>query len=189
MKAPSKRSPSARTMSLGVDNRGPSNKIGERPRCLFIVRAESTRDGGAPGDHHLTGDPVPPRRDPDLHGSRARVLGPRSLGHRDVVDRGPPRQRRRLPLRRGAWGRPDRTHPGDRRRGHREYPLHETREGGPRVPRRPPCRGGDRSEEHTSELQSQSNLVCRLLLEKKKTSSTHKTTRVPCVASTAATTK
>src|SRR2546427_9521927 len=28
----------------------------------------------------------------------------------------------------------------------------------------PPCR----SEEHTSELQSQSNLVCRLLLEKKK---------------------
>src|SRR3989475_890079 len=28
--------------------------------------------------------------------------------------------------------------------------------------------GYDRSEEHTSELQSQSNLVCRLLLEKKK---------------------
>src|SRR2546430_5216288 len=29
-------------------------------------------------------------------------------------------------------------------------------------------RGEARSEEHTSELQSQSNLVCRLLLEKKK---------------------
>src|SRR2546430_10452100 len=29
-----------------------------------------------------------------------------------------------------------------------------------------------RSEEHTSELQSQSNLVCRLLLEKKKKQST-----------------
>src|SRR2546430_13711329 len=29
-------------------------------------------------------------------------------------------------------------------------------------------RGSSRSEEHTSELQSQSNLVCRLLLEKKK---------------------
>src|SRR2546428_9199097 len=28
----------------------------------------------------------------------------------------------------------------------------------------------DRSEEHTSELQSRSDLVCRLLLEKKKTS-------------------
>src|SRR2546430_4533557 len=31
---------------------------------------------------------------------------------------------------------------------------------------------GERSEEHTSELQSQSNLVCRLLLEKKNTSHT-----------------
>src|SRR2546430_7169724 len=30
------------------------------------------------------------------------------------------------------------------------------------------CQIGRRSEEHTSELQSQSNLVCRLLLEKKK---------------------
>src|SRR2546430_6430889 len=29
-------------------------------------------------------------------------------------------------------------------------------------------KGNRRSEEHTSELQSQSNLVCRLLLEKKK---------------------
>src|SRR2546426_3002624 len=29
-------------------------------------------------------------------------------------------------------------------------------------------RGADRSEEHTSELQSPCNLVCRLLLEKKK---------------------
>src|SRR5688572_15144916 len=33
---------------------------------------------------------------------------------------------------------------------------------------RPFHRNPDRSEEHTSELQSQSNLVCRLLLEKKK---------------------
>src|SRR2546430_7323558 len=29
-------------------------------------------------------------------------------------------------------------------------------------------KSAERSEEHTSELQSQSNLVCRLLLEKKK---------------------
>src|SRR2546430_8929488 len=35
-----------------------------------------------------------------------------------------------------------------------------------------PCK---RSEEHTSELQSQSNLVCRLLLEKKKTTLTNTT--------------
>src|SRR2546430_10185619 len=33
-----------------------------------------------------------------------------------------------------------------------------------------------RSEEHTSELQSQSNLVCRLLLEKKKKTATWRST-------------
>src|SRR2546427_2715611 len=39
-------------------------------------------------------------------------------------------------------------------------------------------RSHDRSEEHTSELQSQSNLVCRLLLEKKKkTKKEHAKTR------------
>src|SRR2546430_4348907 len=39
------------------------------------------------------------------------------------------------------------------------------------LPGRGPSRGWrrTRSEEHTSELQSQSNLVCRLLLEKKNT--------------------
>src|SRR2546427_2893106 len=40
---------------------------------------------------------------------------------------------------------------------------------------------GMRSEEHTSELQSQSNLVCRLLLEKKKLCSS----RSPYVSSCA----
>src|SRR2546430_12438464 len=39
---------------------------------------------------------------------------------------------------------------------------------------RPPDRSR-RSEEHTSELQSQSNLVCRLLLEKKKNLATEYT--------------
>src|SRR2546430_12916369 len=34
-----------------------------------------------------------------------------------------------------------------------------------------------RSEEHTSELQSQSNLVCRLLLEKKKPTTPCRTSR------------
>src|SRR3712207_8511661 len=33
--------------------------------------------------------------------------------------------------------------------------------------------GGVRSEEHTSELQSRQYLVCRLLLEKKNTTSSH----------------
>src|SRR2546427_5450588 len=40
--------------------------------------------------------------------------------------------------------------------------------GAPRGLRRMRTGGAARSEEHTSELQSQSNLVCRLLLEKKK---------------------
>src|SRR5688500_19487191 len=45
------------------------------------------------------------------------------------------------------------------------------RAGDPRSRRprcRAACRAGSRSEEHTSELQSPCNLVCRLLLEKKK---------------------
>src|SRR2546422_8435691 len=41
-------------------------------------------------------------------------------------------------------------------------------------PARPRCGGGlaQRSEEHTSELQSRLHLVCRLLLEKKKRTTT-----------------
>src|SRR5215208_7541430 len=41
---------------------------------------------------------------------------------------------------------------------------------GARAPARPPARSprAQRSEEHTSELQSRGHLVCRLLLEKKK---------------------
>src|SRR3712207_8755943 len=45
-----------------------------------------------------------------------------------------------------------------------EGPLEDASPG-----RHPPARrGGTRSEEHTSELQSRQYLVCRLLLEKKK---------------------
>src|SRR2546430_6440556 len=61
-------------------------------------------------------------------------------------------QRCALPISRAAHAR---SHPGARRRA------------GPSR-RRPRGRHDARSEEHTSELQSQSNLVCRLLLEKKK---------------------
>src|SRR2546430_5728916 len=42
----------------------------------------------------------------------------------------------------------------------------------PRVSEREDMASCTRSEEHTSELQSQSNLVCRLLLEKKNVSGT-----------------
>src|SRR2546430_3285104 len=61
-------------------------------------------------------------------------------------------------------------HPASRARAHAEdrarwekYRLSS--------PARPPL-WQHRSEEHTSELQSQSNLVCRLLLEKKKKKTT-----------------
>src|SRR5688572_30940712 len=55
---------------------------------------------------------------------------------------------------------------------------------GPQVPRlrgvapQPVVEPRSRSEEHTSELQSQSNLVCRLLLEKKKKNQKQDTHRV-----------
>src|SRR2546426_7500122 len=48
------------------------------------------------------------------------------------------------------------------------------RQHGPRPARAGGGRAGVRSEEHTSELQSPCNLVCRLLLEKKK-----KKSRIP----------
>src|SRR2546430_9033331 len=54
--------------------------------------------------------------------------------------------------------------PALRSRLHRHPQLSVTRADRERRPR--PL--ASRSEEHTSELQSQSNLVCRLLLEKKK---------------------
>src|SRR2546425_2418141 len=51
--------------------------------------------------------------------------------------------------------------------------------GGPggREELRPDLAAGDRSEEHTSELQSLAYLVCRLLLEKKKKSQKTKSAR------------
>src|SRR2546430_9765247 len=63
-----------------------------------------------------------------------------------------------------------RTFPGDhqQRFGHaREHALKDLHQEADVLLVRDPPDVGDRSEEHTSELQSQSNLVCRLLLEKK----------------------
>src|SRR5438034_4367163 len=42
------------------------------------------------------------------------------------------------------------------------------------------AKGVERSEEHTSELQSHSDLVCRLLLEKKKRTIRRCTERISC---------
>src|SRR5215204_4649795 len=87
-------------------------------------------------------------------GRRAR---PRPRPLRDNA-RGPPRH--------GAAGRrrPDRARrPGARPRGAHDVAPRGNPRSGPAVAGRAP-----RSEEHTSELQSHSDLVCRLLLEKKK---------------------
>src|SRR3712207_7514295 len=48
--------------------------------------------------------------------------------------------------------------------------------------REKPAKGGERSEEHTSELQSRQYLVCRLLLEKKTNHTNSITTQSYCKA-------
>src|SRR5688572_32008821 len=62
-----------------------------------------------------------------------------------------------------------RSQPGPRRALDRAVPPRRTRPRGAlaRCRRAASALARARSEEHTSELQSQSNLVCRLLLEKK----------------------
>src|SRR2546430_6805683 len=60
--------------------------------------------------------------------------------------------------------RPGHAEPGDEI----EEPARASPHGAGEPLRRGRGRDETRSEEHTSELQSQSNLVCRLLLEKKK---------------------
>src|SRR3712207_7462572 len=56
-----------------------------------------------------------------------------------------------------------------RLRSPRAWSAHHSRSTGTRWTRRSPLSAAARSEEHTSELQSRQYLVCRLLLEKKKT--------------------
>src|SRR2546427_5164121 len=81
----------------------------------------------------------------------------------------------RSPLRAGSHQRQ-----ADRSEPVRQSQLGHARRSQDRPPgsHRPPRsrderRDSQRSEEHTSELQSQSNLVCRLLLEKKKKKKHH----------------
>src|SRR5690606_42106070 len=59
-----------------------------------------------------------------------------------------------------SWGSPTPAPPPS--------PPTSPRQESPRSAPSPSSRPRDRSEEHTSELQSRENLVCRLLLEKKK---------------------
>src|SRR5438034_5542570 len=93
----------------------------------------------------------------------------------------PVRQCRRRPLRRGP-APPDLLN--SRKTPKPEAPRWESiPQTGPRIPRNrgtfsPNKIGQTRSEEHTSELQSHSDLVCRLLLEKKKTNKKTKNNKI-----------
>src|SRR5438552_5571623 len=85
------------------------------------------------------------------------TLFPYTTLFRSVPAAGPARPRRRLAARVGPRGAP-----GDESRRRGLGPAGR-------------ARGGLRSEEHTSELQSPDHLVCRLLLEKKKRDHDHDT--------------
>src|SRR5690625_6997629 len=89
-----------------------------------------------------------------------------SLSLHDALPICPPPTRRT-----GRGRRPRDLHrPGDRRRGGRRRWRTVSIVNTPENTRRPEDLPDpeDRSEEHTSELQSRGHLVCRLLLEKKK---------------------
>src|SRR2546427_1937506 len=117
-----------------------------------------------PTDAYVRG---PPRAGADVEGvvhHVARGVRLLQLGPTPPGEAGPRLQQEMQPVLRETWDRPAVQHVRPRR-----------------VARVPDVRGGPagdqvhagdarvgRSEEHTSELQSQSNLVCRLLLEKKK---------------------
>src|SRR5256886_541653 len=103
---------------------------------------------------------VPPRK-PGVarRGARGRSRGWRSVRREEACRASASRGRKTS--RRGP-----RRSAGPGRAGLQARPSNWVELGGLRVPVRLIC--GARSEEHTSELQSQSNLVCRLLLEKKK---------------------
>src|SRR5206468_9070843 len=105
----------------------------------------------SPSLHCAANPPVlrsfPTRRSSDLQRSRVRA----GRRHIDRAER-----HRRRQFRRRDTGR--------RRQAEEQWHLRRIQRGEQRE--------RDRSEEHTSELQSRSDLVCRLLLEKKKTTTT-----------------
>src|SRR5205085_9228562 len=107
-------------------------------------RLSASLDGG----RRLPHQPRNARRERAGKGSSSHAEGVRVIG----LPRTPPRQGSHAPNapRRGLGRRLGRA------------------DGVPTRLRRTTAKEDRRSEEHTSELQSQSNLVCRLLLEKKK---------------------
>src|SRR5690606_41552283 len=108
-------------------------------------RISSFYCSGAPRDLHS----FPTRRSSDLQVRRRRE---RQRLH-------PPQARLRQELGQVRQSHRELDGPQGRRRPRQGPVVHHAQEGPAVVPR---------SEEHTSELQSRENLVCRLLLEKKK---------------------
>src|SRR5439155_6345055 len=106
---------------------------------LRSVALASQTQPPIPSSHFLTRPPTPPIYPPSLHA--ALPICPRRAGPAPSPGPGPPRPP-------PATAGPARPGPARRATG--------------------PRWSGRRSEEHTSELQSRGQLVCRLLLEKKK---------------------
>src|SRR5690606_16733301 len=138
---------------VGVGDHGLDTAVAkvsaDRAGRIRLIAADRVRSGPRPADvtPHLQ-----PARDEclrcggdDPFGVSPRVLSGASGRASTPRGRGPPGP----PLR-----------PGSRRQTVRSRPCLR--------PQRPCANGVPRSEEHTSELQSRENLVCRLLLEKKK---------------------
>src|SRR5690606_40262710 len=109
----------------------------------------------------------PPRR--PFHHSRPRLPpGPPPLPYTPLFRSPGLRHARELGRARQHAAHP--AHPASAPRGGGAARLQELRGAQPREQDGAERPSGRRSEEHTSELQSRENLVCRLLLEKKKTS-------------------
>src|SRR5204863_9763621 len=116
----------------------------EWPDAVRAARDDMQRQ---PDEHALTAADREPRVDPSARRARRRSRGLHALAEEEP--RVEPRERHGLAVR------------DLERRGHRlagDDPIRRERD----------LRFDARSEEHTSELQSRRDLVCRLLLEKKK---------------------
>src|SRR2546426_3574274 len=123
---------------------GGTDEAAAQPAHPVLAGLRAGRGDGSPAAPVLAPGP-PDGRDPDVQVPRARA---RRQSREGGADReGNPRHRQ---ARRAA-------HDAERAR-RSSPPVARLGRRGPRV----------RSEEHTSELQSPCNLVCRLLLEKKK---------------------
>src|SRR6266481_7565451 len=131
---------------LVARNRTPATVTSKSARARSMARAASWK------------------RPPNVSGRETLVTtSPSGGGQRQTTHHVPAKQQEERDRRQG---REQRSSENERRYAVRELSLQSGQAGSDRP--HPIRRGEDRSEEHTSELQSQFHLVCRLLLEKKK---------------------